>query len=63
MAEFMLSAFADEGGKTLGEQIAALKANGLTHMEPRGINGVNFSDFTPDEAKEMKKVLDKKIRA
>lgn len=58
MAEFMLSAFADEGGKTLEEQIAALKANGLTHMEPRGINGVNFSDFTPDEAKEMKKVLD-----
>lgn len=58
MAEFMLSAFADEGGKTLEEQVAALKANGLTHMEPRGINGVNFSDFMPDEAKEMKKVLD-----
>lgn len=58
MAEFILSAFADEGGKTLKEQIAALKANGLTHMEPRGINGVNFSDFTPDDAKEMKKVLD-----
>lgn len=58
MAEFMLSAFADEGGKTLEEQVAALKANGLTHMEPRGIDGVNFSDFTPDQAKEMKKILD-----
>ncbi len=58
MAEFMLSAFADEGGKTLEEQIAALKANGLTHMEPRGINGVNFSDFTSEDAKAMKKVLD-----
>ena len=58
MAEFILSAFADEGGKTIDEQIKALKDNNLTHIEPRGINGVNFSDFTEEQAKELKKKLD-----
>ncbi len=58
MAEFVLSAFADEGGKTIEEQIKALKDNNLTHIEPRGINGVNISDFTEEQAKELKKKLD-----
>ena len=58
MAEFVLSAFADEGGKTIEEQIKALKTNNLTHIEPRGINGVNFSDFTEAQAKELRKLLD-----
>lgn len=58
MAEFILSAFADEGGKTIDEQIKALKDNNLTHIEPRGINGVNFSDFTEEQTKELKKKLD-----
>lgn len=58
MAEFLLSAFADEGGKILSEQIAALKNNGLTHIEPRGIDGVNIADFTADMAKSLRKTLD-----
>ena len=58
MAEFVLSAFADEGGKTIEEQIKALKSNGLTHIEPRGINGVNFSTYSVEEAKELRKILD-----
>lgn len=58
MAEFLLSAFADEGGKTIEEQISALKSNNLTHIEPRGINGVNISDFTSSMAKDLKKTLD-----
>lgn len=58
MAEFLLSAFADEGGKTIEEQIKALKDNNLTHIEPRGINGVNISDYTSDMAKELRKILD-----
>lgn len=58
MAEFLLSAFADEGGKTIEEQIKALKNNKLTHIEPRGINGVNISDYTPEMAKELRKILD-----
>lgn len=58
MAEFILSAFADESGKTLHEQIKALKDNNLTHIEPRGIDGVNISDYTSEMAKELKKILD-----
>ena len=58
MANFLLSAFADEGGNTIDEQIAALKANGFGYIEPRGIDGVNISDFTADMAKELKKKLD-----
>lgn len=58
MAEFVLSAFADEGGKTIDEQIKALKDNNLTHIEPRGIDGVNFSNYTVEQAKELRKKLD-----
>lgn len=58
MAQFVLSAFADEGGKTLADQIKALKDNKLTHIEPRGIDGVNISDYSSEMAKEMKKILD-----
>lgn len=58
MANFLLSAFADEGGSTIEEQIDALKANGIDHIEPRGINGVNIADFTSEMAKELKKRLD-----
>ncbi len=58
MATFHLSAFADEGGKTLKEQIAALKGHGMTHIEPRGLDEGNISLYTTEQAKEVKKVLD-----
>lgn len=58
MANFLLSAFADEAGGGILEQIAALKANRLTHIEPRGLDGGNISDYTPEQAKALKKVLD-----
>ncbi len=58
MAKFILSAFADEGGKTIEDQIKVLKDNNLTHIEPRGINGTNISDYTSDMAKELRKILD-----
>lgn len=58
MATFHLSAFADEAGKTLNEQIAALKAHGMTHLEPRGLDEGNISVYTVEQAKEVKKVLD-----
>ncbi len=58
MAEFLLSAFADEAGGGLLEQIAALKENGLTHIEPRGLDEGNISNYTAAQAKEVKKVLD-----
>jgi len=59
MARFVFSAFSDEAAKDISEQIAACKANGITHMELRGVNGKNISEFSVDEAKELKKLLDK----
>ena len=58
MANFVLSAFADEAGGGLLDQIAALKANGLTHIEPRGLDEGNISGFTAAQAKAVKEVLD-----
>ena len=39
MANFIISAFADEAAKDLEGQIKALKRNGLRYIEPRNING------------------------
>ncbi len=58
MANFLLSAFADEAGKDLETQIKALKANKLTHIEPRGLDYGNISTYSPEQAKELKKILD-----
>ena len=40
-----LSAFADEIGPDLDEQIRVCKANGVTHFELRGVYGRNVMDF------------------
>ncbi len=58
MAEFILSAFADEAGKTADEQIKALRENGFTHIEPRGLDFGNISDYTEKQCAELKKKLD-----
>lgn len=58
MARFLYSAFSDEAAADIEGQIAACKANGVTHMELRGINGKNISDFSIDEAKALKAKLD-----
>ncbi|MCR4615120.1 MAG: TIM barrel protein [Clostridiales bacterium] len=58
MAKFTLSAFADEASKDINEQIVALKENGIDHIELRGINGKNIADFTVEEAKSLKTLLD-----
>ena len=58
MAQFMISAFADEASDLLSGQIAALKRNGLCVLEPRSIEG-NMVDKTDEElfaiAEELKK--------
>lgn len=51
-------AFADEASPKLCEQIDALKRNGATYIEIRGVNGKNVSELTIDEAREAKKMLD-----
>ncbi len=58
MAKFILSAFADEAGKTLEEQIAALQRNGIGYIEPRSIDGTGILTKTDDELKEIRRKLD-----
>lgn len=58
MAKFVLSAFADEAGSTLDEQIAALKRNGINYIEPRNINGKPILTLTDEELVEVKRKLD-----
>jgi len=58
MAEFILSAFADEAGGGILEQVKALRENGFTHIEPRGLDHGNISKYTPEMCNELKKVLD-----
>lgn len=52
-----LSAFADEASKSLEGQIAALKRNGISYLEVRGINGTNVSKLTEEEATAYAKQL------
>ena len=58
MAKYILSAFADEAGRSLSEQIAALQRNNIKYMEIRGVDGVNISDIPLSRVAEIKKDLD-----
>lgn len=58
MKEIVLGAFADEAGAALTDQIAAMRDNGIRHLEARTIGSKNFIDFTCAEAKEVKEQLD-----
>ncbi len=58
MAKFVLSAFADEAGSSLDEQIAALKRNDIGYIEPRNINGKPILTLTDAELAEVKAKLD-----
>ncbi len=61
MAHFIFSAFCDESGEaTIGGQMAACKANGITHMELRGFGPeLNINNLSVEQAKEMKAEIDK----
>ena len=59
MAEYILSAFADEAGSTPAEQISALLDNGIPCIEPRNFYGKGILTLTNDELYEIKKALDK----
>lgn len=58
MARFVLSAFADEAGTLLSEQIAALERNGIGYIEPRNINGKPILKLTDEELIEVRTQLD-----
>ncbi len=58
MARFILSAFADEAGSTIEEQIKALSENEIDYIEPRSIDGKSIVDMTDKELADVKKKLD-----
>ena len=58
MAQYQLSAFADEASKVLSEQLEAMKNNGIALIEMRGVDGKSVADLTDEEAKEAKRKLD-----
>jgi len=53
-----LSAFADEIGPDLDEQIRVCKENAVTHFELRGVYGKNVMDFDPALRAEIKSKLE-----
>lgn len=53
-----LSAFSDEAGSSIEEQIKAMKRNGISLTELRSIDGKNVSAFTVEEAKEYQKIFE-----
>lgn len=52
-----LSAFADEIGPNLDDQIRVCRANGVSHFELRGVFGKNVMDFTDEQRREIKTKL------
>ena len=57
MAFIKLSAFSDEAGASLKEQISALSDNGIFLSELRSVGGKNVAEFTEGEAKEIYSAL------
>ena len=51
-------AFADEASPTVAGQIAAMKRNGISLLEIRGVDGTNISKITLDKAREVRRMLD-----
>ena len=51
-------AFADEASKNISEQIEAMKRNGISMLEIRGVDGTNISQITAEKAKEVRGLLD-----
>ncbi len=58
MNKIQLFAFADEASPNMDGQIAAMKRNGLSGVEIRGVDGVNVSKISLEKAKEVRRMLD-----
>ena len=57
MAQFLLSAFADEVSPDLEKQIDALKRNGIGYLEPRNISGGILTDAPITSVEQLVAVL------
>lgn len=58
MFEYRLSAFADEADQQVEKQLDALRKNGITQIELRGVDGKSVADLSDEEAAFTKKRLD-----
>ena len=58
MAQYQLSAFADEADKMLSAQLKAMEDNHIALIELRGVDGKSCADLTNDEAREVRRKLD-----
>lgn len=57
MAKFVFSAFADEAGSSIEEQIQALVENGISYIEPRQIDKKGVLDLSEDELRAVEAKL------
>ncbi len=57
MARFIISAFADEAGDSLAEQIAALHRNGIGCIEPRAIDKQSVILKSDEELRMIRREL------
>ncbi len=57
MSELKLCAFADEASPSVEEQIKALQENGISYIEPRGLDWKNVSELNDEEAKKYAKMF------
>ena len=55
---YRFSAFADEASSQVKEQIVAMRRNGISLLEIRGVDGTNISKITAEKAKEVRRMLD-----
>ncbi len=51
--DYKMYAFADEAGKMMDLQIAAMKRNGLQGLEIRNVEGTNVSRISLEKAKRL----------
>ncbi len=58
MAKFILSGFADEMSPVLDVQMEMMAKLGIRYIEPRTVDHKNISDYTPAEAKLLRKRFD-----
>ena len=55
---YRLSAFADEASQNISEQVEAMRRNGISLLEIRGVDGTNISKIDASKAREVKNILD-----
>jgi sugar phosphate isomerase/epimerase len=55
---WVLSAFADEAGGSIDQQIAALRRAGIKHVDLRGVDGFNITTLPTDRAQQVRRKLD-----